>query len=115
MIIYIFVAALFGIGLYALILKDNMIKKVIGMGIIAHGVHLFIINIGYRPGGIAPIITPENIAAFSMLSVDPLPQALVLTAIVIDFGITMLALSLVIMLHRHFDTLSAKRASRMRG
>ncbi|NOX71551.1 MAG: cation:proton antiporter subunit C [Candidatus Micrarchaeota archaeon] len=114
-LIYLFIAALMGIGIYSTIMKDNMIKKVIGLGIMSHAVHLFIISMGYRAEGIAPIMTNENMLSFSALAVDPLPQALVLTSIVIDFGITVLALAIVVMLYKHFDTLSSKLAGRMKG
>ena len=114
-LVYLFIAVLMGIGIYAVIAKDNMIKKVIGLGIMSHAVHVFIVNIGHKDGAIAPIMTMQNIASFPAFSVDPLPQALVLTSIVIDFGITTLALSIIVMLYKHFDTLSSRLAGRMRG
>ncbi len=114
-LIYLFVAALMAVGIYAVVMKDNIIKKVIGLGIIGHAVHLLLINIGHKEGGIVPIITSQNIASITALAVDPLPQALVLTSIVIDFGITILALSIVVMLYRHMNTLSSKSVGRMKG
>ncbi len=114
-IVYLFVAALMGIGIYAVVRKDNILKKVIGLGIIGHAVHVLLINIGHVEGGLIPIITSENMAYIGMYAVDPIPQALVLTSIVIDFGITILALSIVVMIYKHTHSLSSKAVGRMKG
>ena len=114
-IVYLFVAALMGIGVYAVVLKDNILKKVVGLGIIGHAVHILLINIGHVEGGLIPIITSENIAYLGMYAVDPIPQALVLTSIVIDFGITVLALSIIVMIYRHMNSLSSKNIGKMKG
>lgn len=113
--VYIFVIVLMALGVYAVAMKDNIIKKIIGLSIIGHAVHILIINIGNRESRIMPIITSENLVSFSWLSVDPLPQALVLTSIVIDFGISVLALSLAVMIYKHNNSLSAKSMRRMKG
>jgi multicomponent Na+:H+ antiporter subunit C len=93
------------IGLYAVLTKKSLIKIIIGLSIIDGGIHLLLIGIGYIKNGTAPIFSPgfEN-AADKM--VDPVPQALVLTAIVIGFGVTAVALSLIIRLYRHHKTLN---------
>jgi len=92
------------IGLYAALTKKSLIKIVIGLSIVDGGIHLLLITIGYLRQGTAPIFSPgfEHAAA---KMVDPVPQALVLTAIVIGFGVTAVALSLVIRLYRHHRTL----------
>ncbi len=92
------------IGLYAALTKKSLIKIVIGLSIVDGGIHLLLITIGYLRESTAPIFSPgfEHAAA---KMVDPVPQALVLTAIVIGFGVTAVALSLVIRLYRHHHTL----------
>ena len=91
---YMFAVTLFMLGMYALVIKKNFIKKIIGLGIITTGIHLFIISIGFKAGGTVPIITNlSKLAEFNAFAVDPLPQALVLTSIVIDVSITALALN----------------------
>jgi multisubunit Na+/H+ antiporter MnhC subunit len=92
------------IGLYAVLTKKSLIKIVIGLSIIDGGIHLLLIAIGYLKGGTAPIFSPGYEEAAAKM-VDPVPQALVLTAIVIGFGVTAVALSLVIRLYRHHRTL----------
>ncbi len=103
-VIYGSAVALILIGLYGTLTKKSLIKIVLGLSIMDSGIHLLMIALGYLKGGTAPIFSKgyEN-AADRM--VDPIPQALVLTAIVIGFGVTAVALSLVIRLYRHHDTL----------
>ncbi len=92
------------IGLYAVLTKHSLIKIVIGLSIIDGGIHLLLISIGYLKNGTAPIFSPGYEDAAGIM-VDPVPQALVLTAIVIGFAVTAVALSLVIRLFRHHHTL----------
>ena len=91
------------IGLYAVLLKKHLVKIVIGLSIIDAGVHLLFVAVGYIQNGTAPIFSPGNETAGARM-VDPVPQALVLTAIVIGFAVTALALSLVIRLYKHHHT-----------
>lgn len=91
------------IGIYAALVKRSLLKIVIGLSIIDSGLNLLIVAIGYLKGGTAPIFSAGYDKA--QIMVDPIPQALVLTAIVIGFGVTAVALSLVIRLWRHHHTL----------
>lgn len=95
--------ALIVIGLYAVLLKKHLVKIVIGLSIIDAGIHLLFVAVGYISGGTAPIFSSGNENAGERM-VDPVPQALVLTAIVIGFAVTALALSLVIRLYKHHHT-----------
>ncbi|RLD41599.1 MAG: cation:proton antiporter [Bacteroidetes bacterium] len=94
------------IGLYAVLIKKHLIKIVIGLSIIDAGIHLLFIAIGYINNGTSPIFSEKGISLVNegVKMVDPVPQALVLTAIVIGFGVTAVALSLVIRLYRHHQT-----------
>ena len=91
------------IGLYAALVKKSLLKIVIGLSIVNSGLNLLIVTLGYVKGGTAPIFSPGYNG--TQVMVDPIPQALVLTAIVIGFGVTAVALSLVIRLWRHHHTL----------
>lgn len=93
------------IGLYAVLVKKSLLKIVIGLSVVDSGLNLLIVAIGYYKGGTAPIFSPGYLA-HPQLMVDPVPQALVLTAIVIGFGVTAVALALVIRLYRHHGTLN---------
>jgi len=91
------------IGLYAVLMKKHLIKIVIGLSIMDAGTHLLFVAVGYISGGTAPIFSSGHEDAAANM-VDPVPQALVLTAIVIGFAVTALALSLVIRLYKHHHT-----------
>ena len=93
------------IGVYAVLIKKNLIKIVIGMTIMDAGLHLLFIAIGYVNDATAPIFSPA-VAEKTVKMVDPVPQALVLTAIVIGFGVTAVALALVVRLYRKHNTIN---------
>lgn len=99
-------ALLFAIGLYAIVFKSNLVKKVIGVTFITDAVNLTLVTMGYRKDGIVPIIgekmTLEN---FASSAAYPLPQALVLTNIVIGVATTALILGVCIKLYNHYKTL----------
>jgi len=103
------------IGIYCVIAKKNLVKKMIGLGIFTNFIHLMLISTGFKEGGIAPIIIRENVGFFAAYSVDPLPQALVLTSIVIQLSVTALGLSIAILAFRHFNTLDTEKMNKLRG
>lgn len=98
---------LIAIGLYIILTKHNLIKAIIGLGILDTGVNLFLVSVGYITKGTAPIFSSPAIDAKRM--VDPVPQALVLTAIVIGVAVLALALSLAIKLYQHYGTLNLRK------
>jgi multicomponent Na+:H+ antiporter subunit C len=95
------------IGLYIMLIKKNLIKIIIGLSIIDTGVNILLITMGYLKEGTAPIFSHEGLLPSRM--VDPVPQALVLTAIVIGVAILALALTLAIVLYRHYGTLNVRK------
>ena len=110
MITYVTAIVLVAIGTYAIVVKENLIKKVIGLGLFTNGIHLLLISIGYRAGGIAPIfLEGMDLSHFSLTAVDPLPQALVLTSIVIELSVIALALALIIKYHKMTGTLDSSK------
>ena len=62
---YIVSIALIALGLFAVCTKKNLIKVVLGLGIIDYGINLLIVSIGYVPGGTAPIYTLSDFANFA--------------------------------------------------
>ena len=101
--------ALVIIGLYAAIFVDNIIKKIIGISFIEEGANLFIVGIGYKAGGIVPILMPNmNTTWFASNASYPLPYGLVLTSIVIGASTLAVMLSLVMVLYKKYGTLSTK-------
>jgi multicomponent Na+:H+ antiporter subunit C len=100
------------IGLYAVLVKKNVLKMLIGLSIMETGVNLLLVSIGYISGRSAPILS-EGIGPNQ--AVDPIPQALVLTAIVIGVATTAMALSVAIILHERYGTLNVEEIRRLRG
>ncbi len=107
MIYYITSIALILIGMYAVLVKKNLIKMIIGLSIVDGGLHLLFIAIGYVDSGTAPIFSKAGLKAADM--VDPIPQALVLTAIVIGLAVTAVALAIIIRLYDHHKTLNVNK------
>jgi len=87
---YVAAMVLFCIGLYTVIVRRNIIKKLIGLNIMETSVFFFYISIGYLDKGIAPIGVGS---ADPARMVNPIPQALILTGIVVAVSVTALALS----------------------
>ncbi len=107
MIYYLGSFLLIAIGLYAIIIKKNLIKILIGLNLVSSGVNLLIVSVGYVKNGTAPIFSKAGITPNMM--VDPIPQALTLTAIVIDASELALAVAFVVLLYRHYGTLDIKK------
>ena len=100
---YIVSMLLFSLGLFMLIMQNNLIKKLIGLNIMETSVFLFLVSIGYIQGGVAPIAVHGETPA---RMVNPIPQALILTGIVVAVSTTAVALSLVIKLYKKYGTLN---------
>ncbi len=99
-------AILMLIGLWGVMTRRNMIKMVLGIAIAETGLHLIMIAVGYIRGRTAPVIdavVPPAEAA--SLVVDPVPQALVLTAIVIGVAVNALLLTFIVKLYKHKKSL----------
>ena len=114
MMTFNYIAAFFLIvlGFYTIVTKYNLVKTVIGLGIADYGVNLLIISIGYN-GGTAPIFTEGEITVSHF--VDPIPQALTLTSIVIGACVTAMSLALVIKLEEQYGTIDTREIRRLRG
>jgi multicomponent Na+:H+ antiporter subunit C len=114
---------LFGIGLYTVVMKPNLIKKLIGLNIMETSVYLFFIAMGdVRLGPTTDQWANDNFvrnvgAAVSGTEtmVNPVPSALILTAIVVSVSVTALALSVAIKLYQHYGTLDLRKMATLRG
>ncbi len=95
-------AMLLMIGFYALITKLNLIKKLLGLSIFQAAVFLLYITMGKIEGGTAPIFL-EGIG--EQLYSNPLPQVLILTAIVVGISTTALGLGIMVRIKEEYDTI----------
>ena len=112
MSLYFLCLVLFCVGLYCILRKRNLIKIIIGIAITEYAVNLFFILVGYRMHGRAPIHAPDQMIVDM---VDPLPQALVLTAIVIGLAVTALIASIAIRVYEKYGTFDITKIRRLKG
>ena len=102
---YILTAFLFLVGVFGIFTQRNIIKIIISVSIVESAANMFLVLVGYRSGGIAPVITgrysPEE---FALLSVDPFPQVMVLTSIVIGLSVIALMVAIALRLYHVYGT-----------
>ncbi|MEJ2383247.1 MAG: NADH-quinone oxidoreductase subunit K [Xanthomonadales bacterium] len=106
--------ALIVIGFAGALIRRNLLKIVLGFALIDTGLHLLIAALGSNPDRTAPILNQPSLLGNPDLVVDPVPQALVLTAIVIGVGITALLLSYVIRLYAVRKSLDIREFGRLK-
>jgi len=109
---YILCFVLFSIGLYCVLRKRNLIKIIIGIGIMEYAVNLFFILIGYRTEGRSPILSRDQVIRNM---VDPLPQAVVMTSIVIGLSVTLLLVAMAIRIYEKYGTFDITKINKLKG
>jgi len=95
------------IGMYAMISKNNLIKKIIGMSIFQTAIILFYVSTAYKKGGSIPIIAHghgHNEAVHAAAYINPLPHVLMLTAIVVGVATLGVALALAMKIYKQYET-----------
>lgn len=104
------------IGVYAMVAKTNLLKKCIGLGIFQTAIMLFYVSIGAKDGATIPIVDPALGTADPALYANPLPQVLMLTAIVVSVATLGVALALVQNIHRDHGAIEEDEIlKRLRG
>ncbi|MFH1768816.1 MAG: sodium:proton antiporter [Candidatus Omnitrophota bacterium] len=109
---YFLCFVLFSVGLYGILRKRNIIKIIIGIVICEYAVNLFLILFGYNRGSGVPIYSPDKAGANM---VDPLVQALVLTAIVIGLATTALVVAVAIRIYEKYGTFDITKIRELKG
>ncbi len=118
---YFLAMVLLVIGLYAVMGKKNLVKIIIGVIVMEYAINLFLVLVGYRGTGDAPIVTkelnqnPEALKAFLANAVDPLPQALILTSIVIGLATLVLMIAIAIRIYEKYGTFDVSKIRKLRG
>jgi multicomponent Na+:H+ antiporter subunit C len=108
---FIAVALMVAIAFTMIITQRNLIKLVMGISILGSAVNLFLITLGYREGGVAPVYThaPDGVMVL------PVPQALTLTSIVIAVSVLALMLAMVVHIYRHTGSIDSKESRMLKG
>jgi multicomponent Na+:H+ antiporter subunit C len=112
MTLYVLCFVLFLVGLYGIMTKRDLVKIILSSGIMGYACNLMLVLFGYRRGAVYPILEKGKEAA---AMVDPLPQALVLTSIVIELGVTALLAALAIRLFQKYRTYDIAKIRRLAG
>jgi len=103
------------IGLWGMLTQRNMIRMIIGFSLTDTGIHMVMVSIGYVTGGTAPIINDAVPMADAVNRVvDPVPSALVLTAIVIGLGVTAVMLAFAVRIYKARKTLNIDECTESR-
>jgi len=112
MMVYLLCLVLFCVGLYCVLMKRNIIKIIVGIIIMEFAVNLFFVLVAYRMEGRAPILSPD---AEILNMVDPLPQALVLTSIVIGLATTAVLVAIAMRIYEKYGTFDITKIKELRG
>jgi multicomponent Na+:H+ antiporter subunit C len=98
-------------GLFIVISRGNLIKKIVGLNIFQTSVFMFYISIGKVAGGTAPIFPMDMNINPSILYSNPLPHVLILTAIVVGIATTALGLALIVRIREAYGTIEDEEIS----
>ncbi|MDD4182255.1 MAG: sodium:proton antiporter [Candidatus Omnitrophica bacterium] len=109
---YFLCLILFCVGLYAILRKRNIIKMIIGIVICEYAINLFLILFGYKMNGRSPLYSPDQ-QILDM--VDPLPQAMAMTAIVISLATTALLVGIAIRIYEKYGTFDITKINKLKG
>lgn len=109
---YFLCMVLFAVGLYCVVRKRNIIKIIIGIGIMEYAVNLFFVLVGYRAYGRSPIFASDQVVANM---VDPLPQSVALAAIVISLSVTLMLVAVAIRIYERYGTFDITKISKLKG
>jgi len=105
---YAIVVVLLAIGLYGMVGKRDLLRKLIGLNIFQTAIYLFFIHGAAKVGGTVPVIDPA-LGSDPARYVNPLPHVLVLTAIVVGVALTGVALAMLIAIRREHGSLDEDR------
>jgi len=112
MTVYLLCLVLFSLGIYCILRKRNIIKIIVGVIIAEYAVNLFFVLVAYRMEGRAPLHAPDQ-QVVNM--VDALPQAVVLTAIVIGLASTALLVGIAMRIYEKYGTFDITKIKELRG
>ena len=101
---YIMIIIILVIGLYGMLAKRNLVKKIIGLNIFQTAIFLFFIKGALKTGSSVPVVDPE-LGSQAANYINPLPHVLILTAIVVSVAITGVAMALILNIYHKYQSL----------
>jgi len=111
--VYWLCIALMMTGLYIVISRDHLVKKIMGLNIFQVSVIMLYVTMGKITGGTAPILQAQGSESAEVIYSNPLPHVLMLTAIVVGVATTALGLALVVRIQLAYGTVEEDEIVRM--
>lgn len=117
---YAAAAVLFGLGLFTVVARRDLVKIVMGLSLMESSTYLLLVSFAYRKGATAPVLTsmPKGQTAADLVHgnvADPVLQNFCLTAIVIGVAVTAVFLTVTVRVAQHYHTVDADRVRALRG
>ncbi len=113
MTLYLLCFVLFMVGIYGVLTRRNLIKIVISLTIMEFSIFLMLALVGYVSGGQAPLVLDPETPYVQV--VDPLPQAMVLTTLVIALATNSMLLTMAIRLYKKYGTFDIRKINELKG
>ena len=105
---------LFCLGLYAILIKRNLIKIIIGLAIMEYAMNLFFILLGYKKGATVPIFSSLT-EPHPEVMVDPVAQAMVVANVVIGLAVTFILVIIAILIYEKYGTFDIRDVNKLKG
>lgn len=102
---YIFLVILICIGMYGMMMKENLMKKILGMSIVQTSVILFWVLTAFKDGASVPVLDPNIPVHNPENYINPLPHCLMLTAIVVAVVTLGVAFAIIVSIYKSYKTL----------
>ena len=102
-------------GVWGVATSKNLVHLVVCLSVVQSSTYLVLLGVGWRTGGVPPIVTTDGQPPPGAALVDPIVQALMLTDVVVGATVTALLLVLVVKAHASAGTLNPDRLTRLRG
>ena len=112
MVEYLLCVVLLMVGVYCVAVKKNLIKIIIGLVIMEYAINLLIVVVGYRRGGMDPIVDP---AAANAVYVDPLAQAFALAMIAVGLATTITMAAIAMRIYDRYGTFDIAKIRKLKG
>lgn len=117
MTVYLLCLILFLVGLYAVVIKRNLIKIIVGIMVMEYSISLFLVLAGYKSGAGFPVISPGNITegTKAVNVVDPVSHAVIMTVIMIGLMSLIVLVVMALRLYEKYRTFDITRMKRLKG
>lgn len=112
MVLYLLCVVLLLIGVYCVAVKKNLIKMIIGLVIMEYSINLFLVILGYRKGGVDPIVARASVNA---VYVDPAAQAFALAIIAVGLATTITMSAIAMRIYERYGTFDITKIRNLKG